>query len=596
MPHIHRRRILQGIALSGLASAGCSGESSSSSSSSSGSSRNLSGWTNGGEGTLPRKGIEPPVGFSFPIRTSLPFAHGVASGDPLPDRVIIWTRITLIEYPATDLVGEWRMASDPDMKEIVGRGTFSTHQGVDWTIKLDVDGLSPYTVYYYQFFYDGAESCIGRTRTAPESWQDELHLRFAVCACSSYYSGHMNGYGRIAEKKDLDFVIHCGDYIYDFPDEDELIRIPSDNDDGETNEDFRNPLTMNELRRRYALYRSDPNLFRAHQQHPWLIIWDNHDIGGRDDLTDEESYRVFWEWTPSRQPDPEDLYRRHERLSYGSMADIFFTDRHYPKWYEEESQEDRTYLGVSQNEYLREELLNSKERDADWRILINQAFFGQLYLINPPKEADWLVEKFFPGVDDGIILNDNQWDGAPQERADFLNFLQENDIHNNLFVTGDMHMNWASDLAVDPGTPSNYNPSTGEGSVAIEFAPSSISRGGADETIRGILGTELALLATAASTVASNFLSTTNPNCQYLEWSNHGYGIVDMKPDHVTLEFWWTRILSHATTERMGAQLLSVKGSNHIQRLDVMSPTTRDSEADKPLADEVPINLLFQVV
>lgn len=602
MTTINRRRLLQGLTLSGIASTAGAMD------------RlpswwpkpkpktpvfpdDVAPWTDIPQGSFPREGVSPPEDFGFPVRTNLPFAHGVASGDPLPDRVIIWTRVTLSDATNTLIHGEWRIASDPAMEQIVTRGEFATSQASDYTVKIDVTGLAPYTTYYYQFYYDGAESCVGRTRTAPSESQQMNHLRFAVCACSSYFSGYMNGYGRIADRRDLDFVIHCGDYIYDFPDRDEYLRVPGDLPDEELNPDFRSPRSLYELRRRYALYRSDPDLFRAHQQHPWFIIWDNHDIGGNDALSDAESYQAFWEWTPSRQPDPTDLYRRHQRTSYGQLADIYFTDRHYKRWYPHEAQPDRDYLGASQNNFLRQELLYSKQRDADWRILINQAFIGQFYLINPPANADWVFECLFPGYRDGIVLSPNQWDGYPQERTDLINFLSDNHINNNLFVTGDMHMNWASDVAADPGSPENYNPHTGKGSMAVEFAPSSISRGGADENIRGVIGDNplAGLLGYIGSNIASTALFNSNPNAHFMEWTSHGYGIVDMQPDRVMLEHWWTLITTQTKRERLGAQLVCWRDGNHLERIDLPIATQRQSPADGDLAYDPAETLLVRL-
>ncbi|MCG8317803.1 MAG: alkaline phosphatase D family protein, partial [Pseudomonadales bacterium] len=551
-------------------------------------------------GSMPREGIVSPADLGFPVRTNLPFAHGVASGDPLSDSVILWTRIALLAYPTDEIAGRWRVAADSAMEQIIIEGDFTTSSGQDWTVKVDAKGLQPYQIYYYQFYYDGAESCVGRTRTAPEQWQSQPHIRFAVCACSSYYSGYMNGYGRIADRKDLDFVIHCGDYIYDFPDSDEYFRVPGGIDDGEINPDFRSPRSLLELRRRYALYRSDPNLFRAHQQHPWLIIWDNHDIGGREQLTDQESYQAFWEWTPSRQPDPEDIYRRHTSISYGNLADIIFTDRHYPRWNSAEQHINQEYLGLSQNQFLREALSNSQQRGAPWRVLINQAFIGQFYLINPPASGDWVFELLFPDYQDGIILNDKQWDGAQSERTALLNYLRDAQISNNLFVTGDMHMNWGSDVAVDPGSPANYNRHTGMGSVGIEFAPSSISRGGADENIRGLLGGSenplSGVLALAGSAIASTALVNSNPNAQYMEWTHHGYGIVDLQSDKAIMEYWWTPILSEKNSERLGAQLISWSGSNHLERISMPVATQRLSQNDQDLAYEIHETLLHQII
>ena len=140
-----------------------------------------------------------------------PFYHGVASGDPLSDRVILWTRVTPDEEGAVAVA--WRIATDPALQDVVNGGTIVTDAARDYTVKVDADGLAPDHVYYYAFEALGQVSAVGRTRTAPSG--PVGHLRFAVVSCANYQNGYYNAYARIAERPDLSAVIHLGDYIYE---------------------------------------------------------------------------------------------------------------------------------------------------------------------------------------------------------------------------------------------------------------------------------------------------------------------------------------------------------------------------------------------
>lgn len=209
---------------------------------------------------------------------------------PLADRVILWTRITESTPSASEIPVHWELAATPDFVAVLKSGTQRTNAARDWTVKVDVSGLAPATMV------------------------DEV--RVAVVACSSYWSSHWSGYGHLADRNDLDLVLHCGDYIHDFVDEDEEVRARKDRKDID-DVDYRDWLDLAEVRRRYALYRSDPNLLRAHQQHPWMIVWDNHDIdegfGNELDSTIDlatstctlaDTTRAFHEWTPTRNSRP----------------------------------------------------------------------------------------------------------------------------------------------------------------------------------------------------------------------------------------------------------------------------------------------------
>jgi alkaline phosphatase D len=342
--------------------------------------------------SFPDIGKEPP-GFDFPLK----------------DRVIIWTRITLVtpsfiqEAPVN-----WQVATDPQMTNVVRSGRQVTNINRDWTVKVDVTGLQPATTYYYRFDTFQNRSAIGRTRTAPAG--DVPELRMAVVSCSSYWSSTWSGYTHIANRNDLDLVIHCGDYIYDFVDEDEQVRARKNRRDT-SYVDYRDWTSVEELRRRYALFRSDPNLLKAHQQHPWFIVWDNHDIDpdyGHElpssdlntGVTLEQTTRVFWEWTPSRPvkadgsgefllydngeyPEPVNPLSLYRQLPMGPLATVLGVDTqsflpgykltpdssHLPA-------NTKTLFGKTQFNWLLNKLNEAQTSNTLWKVINNQTWIA----------------------------------------------------------------------------------------------------------------------------------------------------------------------------------------------------------------------------
>lgn len=194
------------------------------------------------------------------------FRHGVASGDPLADRVILWTRLT----PAGggDVAVTIEVARDPGMSDVVGVRQSLARAERDFTVKVDFDGLLPATTYYYRFHADGFRSPVGRTKTLPSGSVD--HVRMAVCACSSLAHGFFNAYRRIAERADLDVVLHLGDYIYEY--------ATGKYGDVREYEPPTEIVTLEDYRTRYGQYRSDPDLQEVHRQHPFIVIWDDHEL------------------------------------------------------------------------------------------------------------------------------------------------------------------------------------------------------------------------------------------------------------------------------------------------------------------------------
>jgi alkaline phosphatase D len=572
--------------------------------------------------SFPKPG-EEPADFDFPLVLALPFAHGVASGDPLADRVILWTRITELAPSAESVAVDWLIASDPAMSQIVKRGRQFASAEHDWTVKVDVTGLQPATSYYYRFEALGAQSIVGRTRTAPATAVTELRL--AVLACSSYWSSYWSGLGHLADRNDLDLVVHCGDYIYDFVDEDEGIRARKDNKDT-AYVDYRDWLNLAEVRRRYALWRSDPNLLRAHQQHPWFIVWDNHDIstgygnelastvtGDGATTTLDEVCRAFYEWTPTRPvrpdgsgefiliedgsypaaSDPKFVYRK---LPYGPLLDVFGVDTqiNLPGYGREV---DASHLAAGASLYGRQQfewfsggMLASAQAGVTWRLVNNQTWFAPVDI---------------PDVADGIPLPKiglSRWSDYPEERAALCEYLRGDNpaslrVRNNILVSGDAHGNLGADVIASPALLSAYvpglplpNPRAGSTtlnaaagyarvttgnlgpvnlrgeSVAVEFAPSSMGRGGADEIIQNAIGaTGPTALTVGGARALELALIAANKNVQFIEWVDHGYGIVSLTAERAIFEYWWQDKLTPGAPDILGQQMIAWASEDSAQ-------------------------------
>ncbi|WP_116126379.1 alkaline phosphatase D family protein [Lewinella sp. IMCC34183] len=264
-----------------------------------------------------------------------PFYHGVASGDPLADRVIFWTRVTPDTVDGRSIRGEWCVATDPGLEDLVQEGTFTIEGETDYTVKVDVDGLAPATTYYYSFSALGRDSLTGRTKTTPTGATAD-HLRFGVVSCSNFQAGYFNAYGRLAERNDLEAVIHLGDYIYEYANReygntevwDDRIVAPD-----------REIVSLEDYRNRYSTYRLDSDLRHLHQQHPIISVWDdhesandsyetgasNHQPGDEGSWTDrkEWSRRAYFERLPIRETGNRSIYRT---ISYGDLADLIMLD------------------------------------------------------------------------------------------------------------------------------------------------------------------------------------------------------------------------------------------------------------------------------
>lgn len=521
-----------------------------------------------------------------------PFYHGVASGDPLEDRVIIWTRVTPDDPTFGSVEGEWVMAKDPNLSDIVTQGTFETDAARDYTVKVDVEGLSPNTTYYYGFSALGAASLTGRTKTTPTGSQTD-HLKFGVVSCSNYQAGFFNAYKHLSNRNDLDAIIHLGDYIYEYA------------DGGYGNEDViaQRPLTYKEeiitleqYRTRYSTYRLDTALARAHQQHPFITVWDDHESsndswtgGAQNHQPDTEgdweerkaaAKQAYFEWIPIRDNASQQVWRT---IRYGNIADLIMLDTRLegrdeqildindPALYDTT----RTLLGEAQLDWFTDQLANST---ATWKILGQQVIFSDFNVgwaaLQDTASSFSILESLFLDI----------WDGYPAERKKIIDLLGQSDIDNAVFLTGDFHSTFAFDVALQPVNlqmqtipgfgeipfyaPGSYDPQTGDNSVAVEFATPSVTSANFDENVGLITALFLQGQINQPISVPDPPISLGNPNphMRYTDLIKHGYFILDVKPDSVQADWYYTDILEITNTESFGQGWFTRTGANHLQQ------------------------------
>lgn len=459
-----------------------------------------------------------------------PFYYGVVSGDPLSDRVIIWTHLTTSE-PGSVAV-EWQMATDTLFYQLVASGTAYTDASKGYTVKVDVNGLQPDTWYYYRFIYQNKASIIGRTRTMPAATKNQL--RFAVMTCADFKDGYFNAYERVAQRNDLDAIIHLGDYIYESKSDHQNLRqvLP--------------PVkcaTLNDYRTRYAYYRLDPQLMMAHQQYPWFCIWDDHEFrndawrDGASSLSGQDwievrnaALQAYHEWMPVRPPDSSNLLRIYRHISLGPLADLILLDariigRDEPLPLNDSHLNDpqRTALGNTQRNWFFNTLSASIAR---WKLVAQQILMAPYYFAGNP----------FPGTE-------KVWNGFPAERQLILDYLFNNAIDNVVVLTGDVHAAFANDL---PRIYTQYDSLTGAGTVAVEYVTPSVTSGG-------------------STALPLSFIRSHNPYVVFADLVSRGYMVLDITADTVCGNFYFTPWEQYSTNETFAGNYCSTHARPHLR-------------------------------
>lgn len=422
------------------------------------------------------------------------FQHGVASGDALDDRVILWTRVTTKETVAQV---QWLVATDRTLLNVVAQGEISTAATRDFTVKVDATGLSAGTTYYYQFALGGERSAIGRTKTTVTTGNERIRL--AVVSCASYAHGYFHVYRLLAERRDLDGVIHLGDYIYEYGDDDygSVRRYDPPHE----------IISLDDYRRRYAHYRKDLDLQEVHRQHVFFTVWDDHEFANNANPTsaqnhDEASegsfadrkaaaFQAYSEWMPIRAPDPSKIFRA---FRFGDNAELFLCDTRMwgrsPQLLNAEdplaNDPQRTLLGSDQEAWLFEGIRNSKAR---FKLVGQQVMMASLPLAS--------------------LRNTDQWQGYIPARNRFLDLCQEDKNTGVVVLTGDIHTSWAADLVPEGAS---YDAATGTGSVAVEWVVPGVSSPGLGELLAG-LGPEIEM---------------KHPHFKLVDITRRGYLVLDI--------------------------------------------------------------------
>ncbi len=488
------------------------------------------------------------------------FQHGVASGDPLQDRVILWTRLTV--PTAADVQLSWTIANDSSFENVVNSGTGLACATDDHTVRIDATGLRPGRYYFYRFHALGDTSPIGRTRTLPAS--DARRVRFAQVSSARFNAGFFNAYARIAaraERGELDFLLHLGNYIYESAD------IPPSGqaasaDVGRPFEPLHECTALADYRARYNQYHRDPDLQRLHASLPLFSTVAEHELAARawhggaashdahragrwaDRVT--AALRARHEWLPIRLPDPVDPQRIHRVVHLGRLADLFLLDtcsqRDEPAPSPRLHDPDRSMLGIPQRKWLFSEFEQSASA---WRILASPSLLGTTWQADLPELARQ------PLLQAGLLAPNgpghDHWDGYPAERYLLLRRMRDHKLRNFLVLSGTVGISLAQELKLDPLNPASPP-------IAAECAGAGLTAPTFDDQMKWP--------PRAQSVPYEQELLRCFPEMKYIDLDSHGYNLVDVTRERVLVEWWNAATVLHRTDkEWRGAAFQISSGS-----------------------------------
>jgi phosphodiesterase/alkaline phosphatase D-like protein len=464
----------------------------------------------------------------------------------------LWTRVSV---PAADTAPVcWTVATDPDLSDVVARGTVAAEPARDHTVHVAVTGLQPATTYWYGFATGDERSPVGRTRTLPAAGAPLDRIRLGVVCCAHYATGYFNAYARLADR-DVDLVVHLGDYIYEAEAKHEKWTR------------FHRPrgrcLTLPDYRARHGQYKTDPDLQRLHARHPMVAVWDDHELAGnawwdgaaghdpRDDGEWERrrqaAVRAYREWMPSGLPDPADPWRVWRTVRLGTLADLVLLDtrldgRERPAAGRRPvvgiRRRDRKLLGPEQWRWL-EETLTGGADGPSWALVASQVVAAPIHLL----AAGGPVGRALGAVGGGLIVNAGQWDGYPAERERLLRLLGARP-GASLVLSGDLHSSWVSQLAPDDGRAAP---------VATEFTVPAVSA--------PTFARALAPKVPGARSVLEWAIHRANPHVAWVETAGHGYMVLDVTAGRIEGRWWHVdRVGKRTGEERLAATWSVVRG------------------------------------
>ncbi|SDH74996.1 alkaline phosphatase [Variovorax sp. OV700] len=508
------------------------------------------------------------------------FKHGIASGDPLSDRVIIWTRVTASAPGTINL--DWEVASDEGFGIIVARGTASAGPERDYTVKVDVTGLQAASTYFYRFAMGGDNSPVGRTKTLPVGGVSQAKL--AVVSCSNFPSGYFNVYAEIAKRTDIDVVLHLGDYIYEYG------RVGYASQlaiaiDRESNPDHE-LLSLTDYRLRHAQYRTDNDLRALHARLPMIAVWDDHDVaddawsGGAEnhDESTEGSFaarraaavQAYHEWLPTRLPDPANPLRIYRSFDIGTLASMHMLDTRLigrdkqvtlsQYLAGEASASTRQLLGQPQVDWLSGRMAASP---CTWQVLGQQVLMMRMHIplsvaanFSLETLTEYLAALALPEsarsesqraliAQQKVPYNLDAWDGYPAAR-DAVLAMARSQGKNLISLAGDTHNAWAGNLTDSSGQ-----------RVGVEFGTSSVSSPGFERALPLI-----------ANDLLSDGFKRMVDDLRYAETSKRGYAVLTLTTAEARCEYIEiSTVFSRDYSVRLAATLRVLPGVGNLQVL-----------------------------
>ena len=506
------------------------------------------------------------------------FAHGVASGDPLADRVIIWTRVTTGAATATLA---WTVATDAAMTRVVKRGRIVVSAVTDYCAKIDVFGLSAGTTYYYQFTAGAVASPVGRTKTLPTG--SVSRLKFALFSCANFEGGYFNVYAEAAKRDDLDAVLHVGDYIYEYrlglQTPAQRLGLAPQPRLGQL-QPMAEVVTLSDYRLRHATYKSDADLQELHRKNAWITIWDDHEsandswTGGAENhqpategdwkARETAAIRAYYEWMPIREPwnrpridgdgNPQGMFRRFD---FGDLVRLAMLDTRlegrdrqltagpFVQTYAGARRDTldgtagtraRQMVGPVEQAWIADTLTGSPQT---WQLIGNQVllflqitadFAGSPLLTDAQKAQISAAFDALGGPGTGALVgqlgaagapnpfNADSWTGYPAARATMLGTLAR--CRNPIVLTGDSHNAWTANLRVPAGGATVP--------VGVEFGGTSVTSGGLEQYFIGFPPALVSALLTGTQA------KSPTDKLIYSDSEHRGFVLVDVTPTQVT--------------------------------------------------------------
>ena len=504
---------------------------------------------------------------------SLAFEHGVASGDPLADRIMVWTRVTPKDANAENVEVSWEVASDAAFTQLLHNGSASTGPERDYTLKVDVQNLLPGETYFYRFKAGNTVSATGKMKTLPSAGVQQV--RFAVMSCANFPAGYFHAYAEAARESELDAVLHLGDYIYEYgtggyatEDAAALGRSLSSDNNTEL-------LNLSDYRKRYALYRTDTDLQSLHAAAPFIAVWDDHEVAndtwkdgaenhneGEGDFTERKlaALQAYFEWLPVRPASEDDELTIYRSFDFGDLVSLHMLDTRiigrdeqldYADYTSQSgfdavgftadvSSSSRSLLGQTQMNWLQTQLAVST---ATWQVLGQQVLMGRMLLpaemltaLSNPAAADLgtllgelvqlnirveqkdpsLTSEEIARITTVIPYNLDAWDGYAYEREVIFGLARSLD-KNLVVLAGDTHNAWANNLKTQGGE-----------AVGVEFATAGITSPG----LESYLG-----LPAEAMPQAEQAITLLVDELKYLNANQRGYLLVTFTPDEATADW-----------------------------------------------------------